>query len=252
MNTKGHFCIGFEDLSEALDWMEIIRKSQLEWVVYPLSADAFNDATKMAFPIPADMDDVVVATVYCGPQSPVNSSNVVKHVMPLLRLVGYVYSAVVLNPGQNDFPSMVRSYDVEVKFQKLHSALNAIRALNGIRNDVCTKNGPFGVCGRQNANHTAQCLVLEVVPRTAGGGHFATTTKARHDWEASMRNNGKGSLRRTPKTPAKTPRRGTNLGRRPPVTPRTPLDAREDREHAIDLTSIAYGTDGRTAVSIRL
>lgn len=253
LNIRGHFYIGFEDLNEALQWMDLIQTLPLGWEMAPMSADAFNDATRLAFPMPADLDDVVIVTAYCGPQSPVNSSNVVAHVMPFLRLVGWVYSIVSLNPGQGDYPLMVRSYEVQVKFRNLHGALNAIRALNGIRNAVCaTNNGSFWCCGQKNANHTAQVLVLEVMPPVAGS-HFATTSKARHDYEDNMRQpNWKGSARRTPKTPAKTPGRGSNSGRRPPATPRTPFDPRGDQENAIDLTKIAYGTDGRTAVSFRL
>jgi hypothetical protein len=110
----------------------------------------------------------------------------------------------------------------------------------------------LAVVDERNANHNIQWLVLEVMPRMAGG-HFATSTRARHDYEVGMRPNWKGSVRRTPKTPAKTPARGGSWpSRRPPVTPRTPFDARGDREHAIDLIKIACGTDGRTAVSTRL
>ncbi|OKO98567.1 Meiosis protein mei2 [Penicillium subrubescens] len=228
LNTKGHFYIGFDDLNDALKWMDMIQRAQIGWHVYPLSVDEFNDATRLPFPISADLDDVVIVTAWCGPQSPVKVSNVVDHVLPFLQLVGVVYSAVVL-PGQEDYPLMVRYYEVEVRYRQIQSALNAIRALNGIRDAV---------------------LVLEVMPPVAGS-HFATTSKARHDYEAGMKGSWRGSVRRTPKTPAKTPgRRGTNSGR-PPVTPRTPVSGRDDQEHAIDLNKIACGTDGRTAIMCR-
>ncbi|KAF3403623.1 Meiosis protein mei2 [Penicillium rolfsii] len=230
LNTSGQFHIGFEDLDEALKWMAMTDVAPPGWQVIPMSADTFEDATRLAFPMPADMDDVVIVTAYCGPKSPVNSLNVVDHMMPFLKLVGVVYSTLVLTPEQGDYPLMVRTYEVQVKFRHIRSALNAIRALNGIRNAV---------------------LVLEVMPPVAGS-HFATTSKARHDYEANMRQpNWKGSTRRTPKTPAKTPGRGTNSGRRPPATPRTPFEQRGDQEHAIDLTKIAYGTDGRTTIMCR-
>lgn len=229
----------------------MMQRAPTEWQVYPLSVDEFNDATRLPFPISADLDDVVIVTAWCGPQSPVKVSNVVDHVLPYLQMVGVVYSAEVL-PGQEDYPLMVRFYEVEVRYRQIQSALNTVRALNGIRDAVCTTdNGSFfWCCGRKNADHTAQVLVLEVMPPVAGS-HFATTSKARHDYDAGMKGSWRGSARRTPKTPAKTPaRRGTNSGR-PPVTPRTPAGGRDDQEHAIDLGKIACGTDGRTAVSIR-
>jgi hypothetical protein len=123
--------------------MDMIQGAQIGWHVYPLSVDEFNDATRLPFPISADLDDVVIVTAWCGPQSPVKVSNVVDHVLPFLQLVGVVYSAVVL-PGQEDYPLMVRYYEVEVRYRQIQSALNAIRALNGIRDAVCTTdNGSF-------------------------------------------------------------------------------------------------------------
>jgi hypothetical protein len=39
---------------------------------------------------------------------------------------------------------MVRFYEVEVRYRQIQSALNAVRALNGIRDAVCTTdNGSF-------------------------------------------------------------------------------------------------------------
>lgn len=126
--------------------MDTIQEAQTGWHMYPLSVDEFNDATRLPFPMSADLDDVVIVTAYCGPQSPVKVSNVVDHVLPYLEMVGCVYSAVVL-PGQEDYPMMVRFYEVEVRYRQIKSALNAIRALNGIRDAVCTTNNGsfFGV-----------------------------------------------------------------------------------------------------------
>lgn len=139
--------MGFDDLDDSLKFMGLMEQLDIEWHAYPISTDAFNDVTRLAFPTPADLDDAVIVTVYCGPQSPVNSSNVGEYAKPFLDLVGCVYSVVVLNPGKGDNPSVVRSYDLEVKYRYLSSALNAVRALNGVRNDVCTtKNDRFLSC----------------------------------------------------------------------------------------------------------
>lgn len=103
-----------------------------------MPVDDFNDATRLAFPTPADLNDTVRARVYCGPQSPIDASNVAHIVVPVLNLVGTVDRAWSLQAGQPDDPSVVRFYEVLVRYSNIDHTLNAIRALNGVRTDVCT------------------------------------------------------------------------------------------------------------------
>lgn len=74
--------------------------------------------------------------------------------------------------------------------------------------------------------------------------HFATSTRARHEFEVQMRGSRRGSSRR-----------GNKSGRRPPATPKAfdpqASPTRGEPEYMINVGEIMYGIDSRTSVSSR-
>jgi hypothetical protein len=138
LNTQGSFHIGFGEIFEARHAIQWFKK--YDWEVIPMSVTDFNDATRFAFPTPPDLNDTVYARVYCGPQSAIDAESVGIVVRPILSLVGEVSGLMRLDVGQPDDPSVVRYYELAVVYSNIGNALNAIRALNGVRTPVCPGN----------------------------------------------------------------------------------------------------------------
>lgn len=211
----------------------------------------------MAFPMPRELGDTVFVTLYCGPQTDVISSNAAEHARRFLALIGPVRTIRNVTTRVVDEISVVRYYELEVRYHMERSAYNAIKALNGVRRDVSTREDwlivllffvslfplhcfPSLVMNKENAKHTIfQGLIIEVMPR-ADDTHFTTTTKARCEFEKTTL--AKESGRRPPKTPA--PRGKT--GRRQATFPG---HRGGDRSNVISLGEIPSGHDDRTAVS---
>lgn len=136
LNTQAGFHIGFGEIFEARHAIQWFNK--YDWEVIPMSITDFNDATRFAFATPSDLNDTVYARVYCGPQSAIDAESVERVVRPILSLVGEVTGLMRLDIGQPDDPSIVRYYELAVVYSNIGNALNAIRALNGVRTTVCT------------------------------------------------------------------------------------------------------------------
>lgn len=215
---------------------------KLDWEIHYMEVDEFDIATNLAFPLPTELDDTVIATLYCGPQSVVNASNATLFGRQFLELVGPVYSCDLMESSNVEYSAVVRSYDLEVRYRHLNSAVNAIRALNGVRTEVRIGKHDGGM----HAKYTVQGQIIEVMARDSG--HFATSTRARHEYEAGVK------ARQSGRRAARTPSSRGKPGRRPPLTPRgeEPAKSPRERENEIDLNEISYGRDQRTAVSTRL
>ncbi|KAJ5358551.1 uncharacterized protein N7496_010964 [Penicillium cataractarum] len=219
LNTKGQFHVGFEDLDEAAQAVGLFSNFP-DWLVLSLSKQQFNQQTMMAFPMPQELGDTVFVTLYCGPQTDVVSSNAKRHARDFLALIGPVRSICNVTTRVVDEISVVRYYELEVRYHMERSAYNAIKALNGVRRDG---------------------LIIEVMPR-ADDTHFTTTTKARCEFEKTTL--AKESGRRPPKTPAY---RGK--GRRPQATFHGHRGG--ERSNVISMGEIPFGNDDRTAVMCR-
>lgn len=89
--------------------------------------------------MPQDLGDTVFATLYCGPHTEVVSSSAEQYARQFLAMVGPIRSIRNVTSHVIDDTGVARFYQLEVRYHMVRSAYNAIKALNGVRLDVSTK-----------------------------------------------------------------------------------------------------------------
>lgn len=135
LNTRGQFHVAFSDLRDAKQFVQWISGAQPAWEVVSRTPDQFNRETRLPVTLPSNFDDLILLTTYCGAHSSAKPSEIVALVKPILDLVGNVHS---IQEVQLNSPSRGRAtvHELVVRWYDTAHALNAIRALNGIRTEV--------------------------------------------------------------------------------------------------------------------
>lgn len=144
LNTKGHFHVAFSDLREAKQFVQWISGVQPDWEITSRTPDQFNRETRLAMTMPANFDDLVLLTIYCGTHSSVKPADIVAMVKPILDLVGNVHSIQEVHLSSPS-RSRVAVHELVVRWYDTAHALNSIRVLNGIRTEVCIRGPCFGI-----------------------------------------------------------------------------------------------------------
>lgn len=135
--------MAFSDLREAKQFVQWLSGVQPTWEVISRSPDQFNREARLGVNTPANFDDLVLLTTYCGAHSSAQPSDIVTMVKPILDLVGDVHSIQEVHLSS---PSRgrVAVHELVVRWYDTAHALNAVKALNGIRTEVCIGGLCFG------------------------------------------------------------------------------------------------------------
>lgn len=164
LNTKGYFHVAFSDLREAKQFVHWISGVQPTWDIVSRTPDQFNRETRLAVTTPANFDDLILLTTYCGAHSSAQPSDIVAMVKPILDLVGNVHSIQEVHLSSPS-RSRVAVHELVVRWYDTAHALNAVRALNGLRTEVCMEGLCFGEgWAKTMLIVTLQDFLMEAVP----------------------------------------------------------------------------------------
>lgn len=156
LNTKGRFHVSFSDLRVAKQFVQWISEVQPAWELVPVLPDEFSRNTRLPMAVPANFEDLVLVTVYCGSHSTAQASDIVATVKPILDLVGNVHSIQEVQLGAQSRGGGVTVHEMVVRWYDTAEAINAVKTLNAIRTEVCMGGFCFGEKWEYCANcHTA-------------------------------------------------------------------------------------------------
>jgi len=142
LSTKGRFYIGFSDLREANCFLAKVVTLNVNWDITVVSPEVFNRETRLCVSVPLNFDDSVLVTLYCVSDSNVNPQNIVDKVKPILDLLGTVHSIQELHLSHPS-EGRITVHDIITRYFNASNALNAIRALNSVRNAVIIHTSPL-------------------------------------------------------------------------------------------------------------
>lgn len=136
LNSRGQWWVAFTDLRQAQECATNIINNHPSWVVEPVNENHFRHGSRLS-PCGLSMEDQVIVVVYSGPGTDPEAPNLLTAVKSVLELVGPVCTIREISDESPRGESRFEMHELVVRYFDAQHAVNAIKALNTIRTEVC-------------------------------------------------------------------------------------------------------------------
>lgn len=135
VSTLGYFYVGFTDLYDAQATMDAVRCQWPDWKIENVSRETFTRSTQIQCTPLRNFEDFVQVFVYAGFNARLTPSILAEKVKAQMSPVGTILR-VEMVVFDGTLGARVAVHELRVRFSDCRHAANAVKCLNGYRDEV--------------------------------------------------------------------------------------------------------------------